>query len=337
MMTHYRRAMDHITLPGEARGRIQASLCRPARSPRRRTVLILAAALVLLLGGTALAGGIFYHDLPAAIVQRLTPVQRSDTDQGITMTVQSVSAEEGVFTAYITLEDIREDRLRDGADLFDSYRMGPIFREDVVSLGCEPLGFDQDSGTYGYLITIRPKDGLGRALNFTGRKFTFSIRQLMLGQTKTEAVLPMDWSRLPAVPATARRELAGRSWSDGYEPPAFSDGAALLLQPGSYDVEAAPGVTLTAAGFLDGRLRLQLHFDKAGPDDHGRLALTAPDGTKIEECASLSSREEDGGSYRESLYEITPEELAGCALSGQFRTGGYLLSGNWRVTFPLEP
>ena len=329
--------MARVTLSEEARETIRASLCRPDRPRSRRTVLILAAALVLLLGGTALAGGIFYHDLPAAIAQRLTPVQRSCTDQGITMTVQSVSAEEGEFTAYITLEDNQGDRLREGADLFDSYRMGPIFREDVVSLGCEPLGFDQDSGTCGYLITIRPKDSLGRALNFTGRKFTFSIRQLMLGQTKTEAALPMDWSRLPAVPATVRKELSGKSYADGHEPPAFSDGTALLLQPGTCDVAAAPGVTLTAAGFLDGMLRLQLHFDKIGPNDHGRLTLTAPDGTKIEECASLSSREEDGGSYRDSIYEITPEELAGCALSGRFRTGGYLLSGNWQVTFPLEP
>lgn len=37
-----------------------------------------------------------------------------------------------------------------------------------------------------------------------------------------------------------------------------------------------------------------------------------------------------------TLYDITREELSGCTLTGEFKMGGYLLDGDWKVTFMLE-
>ena len=114
------------------------------------------------------------------------------------------------------------------------------------------------------------------------------------------------------------------------------DGTALLLQPGSLDLPAVPGVTLTAAGFLENRLRLQLRFDGHSPYDQEALTLTAPDGTAYRACAFLYTQAEEGTVYRDAVYDVTPEALTDCVLSGRFATGGQLLQGDWQVTFRLD-
>lgn len=109
-----------------------------------------------------------------------------------------------------------------------------------------------------------------------------------------------------------------------------------MLQPGSWEVPVTEGVSISAAGFMGDQFHLQLRFDNIGPDDHGWLDLTAPDGGKVPNSVNLSFRDEDGTKYDECVYDITPEELPGCTLSGEFTTGGYLLKGNWTVTFPCR-
>lgn len=158
----------------------------------------------------------------------------------------------------------------------------------------------------------------------------------MLGQTVTETVLPVDWGNLPRDHAAMRRKVNQLGWTDGYKPAAFEDGTALLLQPGSLDLPAAPGVTLTAAGFLENRLRLQLRFDGHSPYDQEALTLTAPDGTAYRACAFLYTQAEEGTVYRDAVYDVTPEALTDCVLSGRFATGGQLLQGDWQITFRLD-
>lgn len=299
------------------------------RRPGRRTVLLAAALAALLIWGAAALGGDFFRSVSAALVQDLTPIRLSDTDQGIVMSVQSVTEKDGAFHVRIALRDELGDRLREGADLFDVYRSG-IRR--AVSLTCEPLGFDAGTGSSGLIVVIRPGDGR----DLEGEKFTLSVTQLMLGQTVTETVLPVDWGNLPRDHAAMRRKVNQLGWTDGYKPAAFEDGTALLLQPGSLDLPAAPGVTLTAAGFLENRLRLQLRFDGHSPYDQEALTLTAPDGTAYRACAFLYTQAEEGTVYRDAVYDVTPEALTDCVLSGRFATGGQLLQGDWQITFRLD-
>ena len=143
MISHYKQAMDSLSLSPEARGRIAGRLRRPGRRVKLRPAAIAAAAavLVLVLGTTAAANGVALHELPAAILQSLQPVQLSDTDQGITMTVQSAAVEDGVFTAYITMTDERDgDRVAHGVDFYDSYRIGIPYGASMMMSGCQPLG-----------------------------------------------------------------------------------------------------------------------------------------------------------------------------------------------------
>lgn len=341
MISHYKQAMDSLSLSPEARGRIEGRLRRPNRLVKFRPAAIAAAAavLVLILGTTAGAGGIALHELPTAIIQSLQPVQLSDTDQGITMTVQSAAVEDGVFTAYITMTDERGgDRLAHGVNFYDSYRIGIPYGASMMMSGCQPLGYDEFSGSYGYLVTIRAKDDAGRAVDFSNRKFTFSARQLMLGQNRTKPEVSLDWNALPTEPHTQQKYCLGGSCSKGYELPQRSpNGMVAFLRPGTMDVPVTDSVTITAGGFRDGKFHLLLRYDNTGPDDHGWLNLISPgdDRADISACITMNYREEDGSKYEELIYDITPEDLEGRILSGQFTTGGYLLNGNWKVTFTL--
>ena len=134
MRSHYRQAMEALVLSPEARERIGTKLRRPRRGMRFRPVAVAAAAvLVLALGATAAASGAALHELPAVVLQSLQPVRLSDTDQGITMTVQSATVGNGVFTAYITLtDDEGRSRLEQGADFYDSYRISAPFGASLL-------------------------------------------------------------------------------------------------------------------------------------------------------------------------------------------------------------
>lgn len=340
MRSHYKQAMDSLSLSPEARERIGTKLSRPRRRVRLRPAAVAAAAVLLLaLGTTAMASGIFDHDIPSAIAQSLEPVQLSSTSQGITMAVQSAVVEDGIFTAYITMEDEQEGgRLAQGVDFYDSYRIHTPYRSEVVTSGCQPLGYDEKSGSYGFLVRIQAKDGNGRTLDFSGDKFTFSVRQLLLGQTKGQAVsLRPDWSGVPLSPAGTARYILGGSGEDfktygGWT----SGGEALVLQSGGWELPVMEGVSVSAAGFMGEQFHLQLRFDGGGPDDHGWVKLLTPEGREIPCPVSLSFRDEDGTKYNELVYDVSPEDLPGCTIAGEFTTGGCLLDGNWKVTFSLS-
>ncbi|MBD5149433.1 MAG: hypothetical protein HDT18_03475 [Oscillibacter sp.] len=341
MISHYKQAMDSLSLSPEARGRIAGKLRRPNRLVKFRPAAIAAAAaaLVLILGTTAAAGGIALHELPAAIIQSLQPVRLSDTDQGITMTVQSASAEDGVFTAYITMTDERGgQRLAQGVDFYDSYRINMPYGASATTSGCTPLGYDEFSESYGFLVNIQVMDDNWRTVDFSNKKFTFSVRQLMLGQNRTKPEVSLDWDDLPNEPHTQQKYCYGGSYSEGYElPQGFPGGMVDFLQPGTMDVPVTDGVTITAGGFLDSRLHLLLRYDNTGADDHGWLWLTSTVDWRadVTPCVSMNYHEEDGSKYEELIYDVTPEDLEGRVLSGKFTTGGYLLNGDWKVTFTL--
>ena len=340
MRSHYKQAMDALVLSPEARERIGTKLRRPRRGMRFRPASVAAAAvLVLALGATAAASGAALHELPAVVLQSLQPVRLSDTDQGITMTVQSATVENGVFTAYITLtDDEGRNRLEQGADFYDSYRISAPFGANLLTCGCEPLGYDAFSESYGYLITIKAKDGEGGAVDFSNKKFTFSARQLLVGQAKGQIVaLRPHWSSVPLFPADTTRYILGGS-GEGFKTYNgwTSGGEALVLQPGGWELRVTEGVSISAAGFVGEQFHLQVRYDGTGPDDHGRFDLVTPAGESAPNPVNLSFRDEDGTKYDEHIYDISPEDLPGCSVSGEFTTGGYLLDGDWKVTFALE-
>ena len=113
-------------------------------------------------------GGPLYAISPAA-AQFFQPVQRSCTDNGVTMEVAAVRIGGDTAEAYITLSG----EAVDGAcDLFDSYNFHLPF--DRVGC-CQRVGYDEESRTAAFLCTAKTMDGSPIP---TGGKMTFSVERL---------------------------------------------------------------------------------------------------------------------------------------------------------------
>lgn len=126
-----------------------------------------------------------------------------------------------------------------------------------------------------------------------------------------------------------------------------ADDEALVPLPGNWGFPVAEGFTVTAAGFLDNGFHVQLRQNRKDAEhDHGNLKLTDARGNVYGdrlECShregsfcAVTFRDDYGYEYTDYIFDITPDELQGASLSGDFRSGGFLLAGAWEVTFSFE-
>ena len=115
-----------------------------------------------------------------------------------------------------------------------------------------------------------------------------------------------------------------------------------------------PGVTITAIGYIDGKLHIQSLYENIGETDcHGSVQLVNKEGKKIRSFCSVSFWDENGNaeiqknlfgkeyiqhfdSYDEQVFEISPEELKNCRLFGEFSSHTEYIEGNWSVTFDIK-
>ncbi len=343
MRLHYRRAMETVSLTPMAKKKILMQTPSSRRKRSFRSWVILAAALTLIsalmITANATNIGNIFHNIAPSVAQALRSVQLSDESQGITMEVQSASVKNGVLTAYILLAD-ENNQLSQGVDFYNSYRVDTPYHPSEVVSSYQALGYDEESKTFGFLLTIQAKDKKGKNLFFEDQKFTLSVKQLMLGQKKSTPTITPDWSILPAEPAAVRSSIYGWGYVDNYcRKVRLADHTAMVLRPGSCNLPVAEGYTVTAIGFLDNGLHIQMRCDELGADDYGSLFLVKPDGEKFRfgrDMCSLTYWDENGVKYEEFIYNLAPEDLEGCILEGEFKTRGWLLDGDWQVTFTLD-
>ena len=315
----------------------------PARRRRKGRIALVAAALAAVLIMTpALAAQspplyeILYRFSPAT-AQYFVPVQLSDSAAGIEMQVEAVYPGADALQAYITLRDLEADRLKDGADLYDSYSINHPQSAALVSGGCTPLGYDPETGTAGFLVTLSAKDGAGGSVDLSGGKYTFSLGTLLVGSKKQDVEPELDWALIETEPTFFTTELRGLGGVDALARSSVDgdSGSARVLTP-VCSIPLAENLRISAVAYVDGVLHVQYAADAADPDAHGFFTLTAEDGNAYPFTASLHFEGEDGTRYVESLVEIDWDELSACRLSGTFWSGGTLIEGPWRVTFCAE-
>jgi len=98
------------------------------------------------------------------------------------------------------------------------------------------------------------------------------------------------------------------------------------------------GVSITGMGWVDGFLHIQSHYaDISETDAHGYVFLTDASGAQMDSFYEVSFWDADfSSSYEEQIFDISPEELAGCAFHGWFTAFDSITEGNWEITFPIE-
>lgn len=311
----------------------------PARPRRLRPLIALAAILVCLalavpaFAMPALAadpnGYALLYSISPAAAQFFKPVNRSDEDNGIRLTVDSVYLHSDTVEIYVSLQDLTGDRLDETTDLFDSYRINRGFD---CSATCSLAGYDAPTRTARFLISITSFDGQ----DIEGDKLTFSLNRLLTGKTETEgAVTGLDLAAAQAEPATQQVEWRGGSGIATETDGSTAEPRTALVPTGTL-ATPAPGVTVTAMGYIDGLLHIQVLYENIHEtDNHGQLWLE--NGAEKLEClGSLSFFAENGSdSFEEYVFDVSPAQLADCTLYGSFVTADTLIEGGWEITFPL--
>ena len=317
---------------------------QPIAKPRRKAFkgLVLAAALLccvmVALPALAAESPIAYQLLYAispATAQFFTPVQQSSTDQGIRMEVDSVYVHGDTAEIYIALQDLTGNRVDATTDLFDSERL--LIPFDSIGT-CRLVDFDPETNTALFLANISTMDGR----DLPRGKVTFRVGCFISGKTETlDVPIPFDPALAAATPKTQMADVQGGSI------PAFPDGPVEVLAPGEPLATPSQGFAITAMGYIDGTLHVQLqipHSLRLRYDYHGFLTMKDAQNQEVPVNNLYFGNDEDGQSigddtmdYVEYLFDVPPQALSGCTLYGSFYGATNRTDGDWQVTFPLTP
>ncbi len=303
-----------------------------SRRKYRRTAVVLALALCLMAATPVLAGSVpavhrALYAVSPALAQALVPVRESCEENGIRMEVEAAKIEGDTAQVLVSLRDLTESRIDGTTDLFDSYRLFCPFDSTGT---CRQTSWDPETGTVRFEITIRTMHGEA----IPGGKVTFAVGCFLSGIREEEISIPLDLTALPDRPDTTREWMTGWGGSEEYE-----EETGFLAR--RMERELVPGIRLTAAGILDGRLHIQIcSGNNTLTDNHGFLYLVGPDGSRTD-CVTAghfaeNMDTEERKDYTEYVFELPDSGLAGYTLGGHFWTGGERADGPWQVTFDLE-
>ena len=306
-----------------------------AQPHRRRRITLLAAALVITLvlsvGAFATADTNGFLELLSAVspglAQALKPVQLSCVDNGIELSVISADVQGDTAHVFLGLRDLEGNRIDGTCDLYDSYHLD--LPGDSIIGHCSFSHFDEETKTALFVVELSRGDGEP----IPKKKFTFSLRQFLSGKREWKGILEPDRTLIRSVPQTTREfVMRGMSYSD--EDYLISE----VMIPGSSLLEPVKGVHMTAMGWVDGMLRIQLYYDRIHEtDNHGFITLADADGRQVFPDYSIGFWDKERiGSYQEYLFRVSPDEIAQLEILGEFSAADQLHKGDWQITFALE-
>lgn len=330
----YRRMNQDIAPDTRLKQRV---LARTAPRRRVRWAAIPAAALLVCLvlaSQVMAANGLTAYDLmylvSPAMAQRFQPVQERCENNGIRMEVVSTAVHDNTVEVYVTLQDLTGDRVDETTDLFDSYS---IHRAYDCTARCERVGYDAETRTATFLITIEEWDNE----KILTSKLTFSVDCFLSRTAALEDVpVPLDLTHVEEAAGMAAENLG---WVTGRS--GLGEGTAdRVLVPGETLYTPAENLYVTAMGYVDGRLHIQMMTDqKLTLDPHGYFYLVTQEGEKLSAAETIGTVAEGEGrrlDYQDFIFDIAPEDLAQCTLYGSFWSSGLNTEGPWQVTFSLD-
>ncbi|MCI8408996.1 MAG: DUF4179 domain-containing protein [Lachnospiraceae bacterium] len=308
----------------------------------RRTATIAAAlAFCFIISVPALSAAgvqpayIILHNTFPEVARKLKPINLSCEDNGIKMEVLSANVHDNTADIYIAIQDITGDRINENIDLFDSYDIEPSY--DCVA-HCELVDYNDTIKMATFLIQIEQCDNY----KISGKKITFSIdRFLSKKQEYNEALSQNILKNVSKNPVTQSnvsvKGCSGMSINPDVDP--LDSVKHYLKEDEKNSYSPVDGVTVTAAGFVDGKLHIQVYYnDVLKTDNHGELYLKDSNNNIINYEYGISFWDKEKcGSYEEYIFDISSEtKLDNYTLYGDFTVCNSLTEGNWQVTFPIK-
>lgn len=320
-----------------------------ARRKRAYRPILVAAAILVCLSVTVSTSANFspsvyslMYDVSPEIAQFFSPVRKSCEDNGIKMEVISAYIHEGTAEVYISMQDLTEDRIDESIDLFDSCDIRSYFD---ISGHCERIGYDADSKTATFLITVTQHKN-GKEVDLRGQKIHFSVQEFLSRKNEQNNVpVAFDLANAEPVTKACKLDSSGMEWKSGVY---YKGGATMNMKDSETNVIVPPGNTLctvndtqiTAVAYYNGKLRVQvMTAHRLDKDAHEWIYLKDKNGETVHPYGTVDFRTyEDGAQIigRDYIFDIPQDEIQNYKLYGDFITNEMLTQGNWKVSFHLE-
>ena len=331
--------MNESLHPGdEAVRRVLAAGKRQTWQPalsRRWMVAALCLALVLLTG-TAVAANVEYDF--SELLRRwfpmsassFSPVQLSDTRQGVTMTVLQANLTEAGKVELIV--GFSGDRVDENSLPGLGYGAPVLFSEKMIQGDITP-----ENSPYPLIWRFIASPGEEHADWYDPNgHFTLYMTRFDIGR---QTISETHGLTLTAVPQPALQQVLGISVMESFNP--NEKESITTLAPGEPLVELPEGMAVTAMGYLpDGRFVLQsrIPIDRPLGNTCSAWLVSRKDAfsTPAESDHRMWWDEENGWIYSEVLYDIPPQELYTYQLHTVYVTVAETLTDEWHVTIDVN-
>ncbi len=270
------------------------------------------------------------YKVSPAIAQKLKPVSMSCEDNGIRFEVISAYVEGSDAKIFISVQDLDGDRIDETTDLFDSFSINTPFD---CSSSCENISYDAETKTATFLISISQWN----EKDIIGEKITFCVREMLSNKQEYDAVLTdLDMDKTSAASETITPTHIFGGGGTNYRE--IEENFQALKTTGVLCSPVA-GVEITAMGYVDGKLHIQIKYENVSEtDNHGDIYFKNDRSEEIHCIANVafSTDGEYQERYVEYVYDLSDVDLAQYEAYGYFVTSDTHIEGNWSVTFPLE-
>ena len=285
-----------------------------------------------------------------SVAQYFMPIQKTCESNGIEMEVVSAYIKGDTVQVYITLKDLRDDRIDETTDLNDSYDINKAF--DCTIGHCENVGYDEKTKKATFLITITNNE----KKNINGEKLTFMMSNFMSHKEKWNDIkLPILTEQLENNVKTKKVWLSGFSSTNDKYINIYNKNEALVIEPNKDIDFGVTDMRITGIAYFDNKLHIQICAkNNLKINNHGEIYLKdketnekkvsdynfhfilGKNGNDYESSSDYYSHNENRRDFTEYVFDISQEDLENYAIYGDFIASSIYIEGNWKVTFSLE-
>ncbi|WDV45743.1 hypothetical protein PV797_19960 [Clostridiaceae bacterium M8S5] len=305
-----------------------------------KPVAICAISLLIVLTVTPViadnVSGIYnlMYFVSPSVAQYFMPVRKTCEDNGIIMEVVSSYIHDNTAEIYITLKDLKGNRIDETTDLNDSYSINRAFDSSAT---CRLVAYDTKTKTATFMITIKEWGNK----KIVGDKITFSVREFISNKHEyNEIPIEMDLKTIGEAKSTKYVSTTGGGGTKYREYITDKDEIEVLTPatPMKFPVK---DINLTGIGYMDGMLHIQTSvINNLEKDNHGYFFLVDKNLKKINDTYRVGFMEKniDGNrvDYDEYVFDIPKSKIDQCSLYGTFFISNTFTKGDWQVTFRLE-
>ena len=283
--------------------------------------------------------------LSPEMADRLVPIEKSSTSQGITMQVEAVNLEGNEAEVVISLSDAKDstqDLVHGEMDLYDSYSLSDYTNDSIIG-GCHFLTYDENDDKAYFLVNAQADNA------YQSGKLQFSVYSILCN--KYSVTNDVDLSGIVCAADTKSVTLSGSGgvMSEDMLPDSLKDipGTQEDPRPRTRVLDlskaadcASDDFTITGIAYMDGVLRVQICMgDNRSSDRHVQLFLKDSNGKERYEDHSVSWHEDVGDTsyqFYEFWYVEDIDDIADYSMYGIFHDSGELINGEWNVVFRLQ-